>query len=438
MFLDHARIHVAAGDGGNGCVSFRREKYVPNGGPNGGDGGNGGSVIIEVDAQAGTLIDFRHQSHHKAGRGQHGQGGSKHGKDGADVVLRVPPGTIVRSDGEIVADLVSAGQRVVAARGGRGGRGNAHFVSSTRQAPGFAEKGEPGEATWIDLELKLLADVALVGFPNAGKSTLIAAMSAARPQIAEYPFTTLVPNLGVVSVELGQSFVIADVPGLIEGAHAGKGLGHAFLRHIERTRAIIYVVDAGGTEGRDPVDDFAITRRELSLHDPSLLQRPQILALNKMDLPDAAAHAERLKEAGEAAGCPVYPVSGATGEGVRSLALAAWRALTAERTEEAGAPRVGQVAADAGERRAVYRPKGDARPTIDLSDYTVTRADDAFVVTGSGLSRLIRRLDLENPYSLRYLQRVLGEIGVYTALRSAGVRDGETVRVEGLEFEFYD
>ncbi|HEX6972599.1 MAG TPA: GTPase ObgE [Limnochordia bacterium] len=423
MFLDRARIHVAAGHGGNGCVSFRREKYVPRGGPDGGDGGRGGSVIIEADPSLATLIDFRHQTHFKAGRGEHGQGGRKHGKDGADVVLRVPPGTVVKSEAGVLADLVRPGERVIVARGGRGGRGNARFTRPTRRAPAFAEKGEPGEEGWIELELKLIADVALVGFPNAGKSTLIAAMSAARPEIADYPFTTLVPNLGVVSVEPGRSFVVADVPGLIEGAHAGRGLGHAFLRHVERTRVITYVVDAAGTEGRDPVDDFHTTRRELALYDPALHERPQLVALNKCDLPQSAEHAEALTRAAEAVGCRAFSVSGATGEGLRALVFAMWEALEATRAKE-----------PAPEPHRVYRPERQAR--IDLRDYRVVRDGEALVVSGAGLARLMRRLDLENPHSIRYLERVLAEIGVYEALREAGVMDGQTVRVEGFEFEY--
>ena len=274
MFIDRARIYVKAGDGGNGCVSFRREKYIPAGGPDGGDGGRGGSVVLIADPNLATLIDFRYRKHFKAENGEHGRGKNQFGKDGEDLLIRVPPGTVVThgETGELIADLAKPGQKLIAAVGGRGGRGNTRFTTSTRQAPAFAERGEKGAELWINLELKLIADVALVGYPNAGNRTLIAAVSAAKPKIADYPFTTLVPNLGVVSLGLGQSFVVADVPGLIEGAHRGVGLGHDFLRHIERTRVIVHVVDTAAVEGRDPVEDYQQINRELALYNPRLAE----------------------------------------------------------------------------------------------------------------------------------------------------------------------
>src|SRR5690606_19376117 len=294
----------------------------------GGDGGRGGDVIFEVDEGLSTLIDFTRRIHFKAERGEHGQGSNRHGKSGKDLVIRVPPGTQVKDDeGRLLVDLVRPGQRWIAARGGRGGRGNARFKTPTRQAPAFYEKGEPGEERWLRLELKLLADVALVGYPNAGKSTLIAAVSKARPKIADYPFTTLTPNLGVVSVGPGESFVIADVPGLIEGAHRGVGLGHQFLRHVERSRVLLYVIDASGLEGRDPVEDLAVLRRELSLYREELARRPALVFANKTDLAEAAARLGPLKEASDAIGAAFYSGSAATGAGCREVVHALWRTL---------------------------------------------------------------------------------------------------------------
>lgn len=323
MFVDTARIFVKAGDGGDGCVSFRREKYVPFGGPDGGDGGKGGDVVLVADPALHSLMDFRYRRHFRAERGQHGQGANRHGAAGADLRLPVPPGTVVRDaeTGVVLGDLAHAGQEVVVARGGRGGRGNARFKGPTRQAPRHAEAGKPGEERWLELELKLLADVGLVGFPNAGKSTLLARLTAARPKVGAYPFTTLVPNLGVAEYQ-GDSFVVADIPGLIAGAHRGAGLGHEFLRHVERTRVLVHVVDAAGTEGRDPVEDYRTVNRELELHDPDLLRRPQVVAANKVDLPDAEAHLPRLREAAAAAGHRVYPVSAVTGAGLNDLMAA--------------------------------------------------------------------------------------------------------------------
>ncbi len=320
MFVDRAKINVKGGDGGNGCVAFRREKFVPRGGPSGGDGGHGGSVILVVDPGLRTLMDFKHRIHFKAGRGQHGQGSNMTGSDGADLFVRVPPGTIVQDDkGVILADLTEEGQRFVAARGGKGGRGNARFATPTRQAPRIAEPGEPGEERWIVLELKVLADAGIVGFPNAGKSTLLSRVTSARPKIADYAFTTLSPNLGVVRLPGGDSFVLADIPGLIEGAHEGKGLGHEFLRHVERTRVLIHMIDVAGTEGRDPLEDFAIVNRELELYNTSLARLPQVVALNKIDLPAGRENAPRVRAGIEKTGNPVFAVSAVTGEGIREM-----------------------------------------------------------------------------------------------------------------------
>jgi GTP-binding protein len=329
MFVDEAKIYVKAGDGGRGCVSFRREKFVPLGGPDGGDGGRGGDVILQADKTLQTLLDYSYRQHHKAQRGAHGQGSDKHGRRGEDCVLRVPVGTVVRDleTGEVLADLCEDGARVVVARGGRGGRGNARFKSPTNRAPRFAEEGQPGEERWLLLELKLLADVGIMGYPNAGKSTLISRISAARPKIADYPFTTLTPNLGVVKRPNYQSFVVADIPGLIEGSHAGKGLGSRFLRHIERTALLVHLIDCTPQEGRSPAGDFEALNRELELFDPALAARPQIVACNKMDIPEARANFELHRPYFEERGLEAYPISAATGEGVEALVNALSRKL---------------------------------------------------------------------------------------------------------------
>ncbi|NLB73417.1 MAG: GTPase ObgE [Firmicutes bacterium] len=322
MFVDSVRIHVAAGSGGAGCVSFRREKYVPTGGPDGGDGGDGGSVIVSVSPRLHTLMDLRRRKHYKASAGRPGRGKNQHGRNGNDIVIEVPPGTIVcdSSSGRVIADLVSPGQAVVVAAGGKGGKGNARFATATRQTPRIAQPGLAGEERWIDLELKLLADVGFVGLPNAGKSTLLSRISAARPKIADYPFTTTRPYLGVVDLGDGRSFVAADIPGLIEGAHLGSGLGHEFLRHIERTKVLVHVLDmAGMGEGCDPVRDFRIVNEEMRLYNPELALRPAIIACNKMDLPMAQENYERTGAALSKLGCETYPISAVTGEGVKEL-----------------------------------------------------------------------------------------------------------------------
>lgn len=320
MFYDLARILVKAGDGGKGAVAFRREKYVPRGGPSGGDGGDGGSVYLVADPGLRTLVDFKYKTHYRAERGEHGRGKEQRGANGADLVLRVPVGTVVKdaASGEVLADLVEAGQRVLVARGGRGGRGNARLARPQEPAPRYAEEGQPGEERWLELELKVLADVGLVGLPNAGKSTLLAAISNARPKIAPYPFTTLEPHLGLVAVEEGASFVVADIPGLIAGAHAGVGLGHEFLRHVERTRILVQVIDVG-SQGEISVEEaYTAVAEELALYNPELAARPRVLAANKMDLPAAAQNLERLR-AFIGGRHEIYPIVAATGQGVSAL-----------------------------------------------------------------------------------------------------------------------
>lgn len=427
MFIDRARIYLKAGDGGDGVVRFRREKYIPAGGPAGGDGGRGGSIYFVVDEGLSTLMDFRYRRKFVAQSGQPGQSKNMAGRDGEDLEIRVPPGTLVKDDqtGEVLLDLTVPGTKVLVLPGGRGGRGNARFTTPTRQAPGFAERGEPGPELWVQLELKLLADVGLVGYPNVGKSTLLSVVSAARPKIANYPFTTLQPNLGVVSLEPGHSFVIADIPGLIEGAHQGVGLGIEFLRHIERTRLILHVVDAAGVDGRDPVDDYYKINTELQAYSEDLAKCPQILVANKADLPEAQANLERLQELAAKHGQEFFVISAATRQGTDQLM-----------------GRVGQLIAELKKHDSVPEvvtelvlPK--AKP-VPVEQFEVVEEDGEYVVQGEGLDRLLRRLDLNNPETISYLQSLFEKIGLYKTLAEMEVPEGATVRVGELEFEYME
>ncbi|MGE0451236.1 MAG: GTPase ObgE [Vicinamibacterales bacterium] len=358
MFVDEVDIHITAGHGGRGCLAFRREKYVPRGGPSGGDGGHGGSIYVTASPHLNTLVNFRFHPEFEAERGNHGEGSNRTGRNGRDLELQVPIGTIVyekpAEPGEplrVVADLAHAGDRVLVAKGGRGGLGNAHFATSTNRAPRKVQPGEPGEEKFLRLELRLLADVGLVGFPNAGKSTLISRISAARPKIGDYPFTTLTPNLGVVSLSDDRSFVVADVPGLIEGAHRGLGLGHQFLRHLERTRVLVHLVDVSSATGRDPVEDLETVRRELELFDPELASKPQLVAANKIDALDDESRATALSERARALALPFFRISGVTGAGTHDLLEAVWRVLARARVSDASAadadaPASGTMAAE--------------------------------------------------------------------------------------------
>ena len=449
MFIDKVRIHVKGGDGGAGCMSFRREAHVPKGGPDGGDGGHGGNVVLEADASLSSLIEYRFKHHFKAERGTHGKGSRMHGATGEDLVLKVPVGTVVREyfedtreTGELIADLTHDGECVVVAEWGTGGRGNIHFVTSTRRAPAFAELGEPAQEGWIELEMKLMADAALVGMPSAGKSSLIAKMSAARPKIADYPFTTLVPNLGVArSGDL--SFVVADIPGLIEGAHEGRGLGHEFLRHIERTALIVHVVDlTGDWEGRDPLSDYEIINRELALYADELAARPRIVVANKTDVAGTEEACERLAkrvredsvaaaDGDEFAPSPVdpklYRVSALTGEGVDGLKAAIARKVNElrEAAREAAATEVqyGQV----WEHRRAERDKR----------FSVTSlGGGVFRVTGPQVERMVVQTDWENEEAIAFLQHRLKRLGVEAALERAGAVDGDEIRIVGRAFEF--
>ncbi len=417
MFIDEVKIYVKAGAGGNGMVSFRREKYVPQGGPSGGDGGRGGDVILEVSPHENTLLRLRYSRHYRAENGENGRSKNMHGRRGDDCVINVPPGTIVydAETDQPLADLTEIGQRIVIAKGGRGGRGNARFATSTRQAPTFAEQGEPGEERHLRLELKLLADVGLVGYPNAGKSTLLAQVSAARPKIADYPFTTLTPNLGVVNID-DNIFVMADIPGLIDGAHLGHGLGHQFLRHIERTRVIVHIIDAAALEGREPLVDFHTINRELAAYAPELAQRPQIVALNKMDLPEAQARAAALTEAIEALGHQVFCISAATGQGIKQLLRATYELL--QTAPEPPAIEIPEVVEE------------------ELETLQVEREDDAFVVRGAHVERRVAMTNLDNEEALFRLQHTLRRWGIIDALREAGVQEGDTVRIGDMEFDY--
>lgn len=422
MFVDYAKIYVKGGDGGRGSNAMRREKYVPEGGPYGGDGGRGGSVVLVVDPGLRTLLDFRYNRHFKGERGQHGSGKGKYGRSGEDLRVKVPPGTVVRDadSGEVLFDLTDLGQEAVVARGGRGGRGNMHFATPTHQAPTIFEEGEPGQERNLVLELKVLADVGLVGFPNAGKSSLLSRVSAARPKIANYPFTTLSPNLGMVEAGDNQ-FVLADIPGLIEGAHAGKGAGHEFLRHVERTRVLIHVLDGAGTEGRDPLADFAIIHAELELHDPRLVARPIVVAFNKMDLPDAVANLPRVQAALAEQGYPVYPISAATGDGIPELLFAIAELLRSVEDEPA--------APAAPEEERVYRATAPEQ-------FHISRLPTAvWLVEGEAIERLVAMTPWQNEEAVRRFQRAFRRAGIEDALRRRGARDGDTVEIRGVQFD---
>jgi GTP-binding protein len=431
MFVDKAKIYVKGGDGGDGIVAFRREKYVPEGGPAGGDGGKGGDVIFRVDEGLRTLIDFRYQRHFKADRGVKGRNKSMHGANADDMVVRVPPGTVVIDDDtqEIIADLVRHGQEVIVARGGRGGRGNTRFATANNTAPEIAENGEEGVERWVVLELKVMADVGLVGFPSVGKSTLLSVVSAATPKIAAYHFTTLTPNLGVVDMGEGRSFVMADLPGLIEGAHEGVGLGHEFLRHVERTRLIVHVVDISAADGRDPYEDFLKINEEIKLYNAKLERRPQVVVANKMDMPDAGDHLDMFRErlAEDGREVTIYPISALTRDGVKELLYKVVEMLDAIPET----PEVEEVVEI--EERKVYRFE-----KRDEQDFTIHRENDVFVVESPSIERLIRRTNFSTQDGIQRFARILRNIGIDKELRKLGAVDGQSIRIGELEFEFVE
>ena len=425
MFIDKARIFVKAGNGGNGAVSFRREKYVPAGGPDGGDGGRGASVIFEVDNDLRTLMDFKYQRKYVATPGGDGSKKRQAGKNGEDLVLKVPAGTIIRDEasGKIIADLKHEGDRAIVARGGRGGKGNQHFANAVRQAPNFAKSGTDGEERWVILELKMIADVGLLGFPNVGKSTFLSVVTAAKPKIANYHFTTLTPNLGVVQTKFGDSFVLADIPGLIEGAAEGIGLGHDFLRHVERTKVLIHIVDISGLEGRNALEDFDAINGELKLYNEKLSTRPQVVVANKIDILEDESVYEEFKTTLEERGYKVFKMSAATREGIDDVIAY-----------------VSQILKDAEEIEIVseeelYVPELDDEQEEGLQ---VEIEDGVYVVTGKSLRRIMYSVNFEDMESIQFFQKTMESQGVFDKLREMGIEDGDTVKIYDIEFEFYN
>lgn len=431
MFVDKAKIYVKGGDGGDGLVAFRREKYVPEGGPAGGDGGRGGDVIFRVDEGLRTLMDFRYQRHFKADKGVKGRNKSQHGANAEHMIVRIPPGTVLIDDdtGEVIADMTRHGQQVVVARGGRGGRGNTRFATAANTAPELAENGEEGQERYVVMELKVMADVGLVGFPSVGKSTLLSVVSAAQPKIGAYHFTTITPNLGVVDVGDGRSFVMADLPGLIEGASEGVGLGHEFLRHVERTRIIIHVVDMSGSEGRDPFEDWVLINEELKQYNASLIERPQIVAANKMDMPESEANLASFREkiAEVRPDLEIMPISSLTRQGIQELLYRATDVLDSIPV----APVVEEVAETT--ERKVYKLEAEADDS-----FTITRDNEAFVVHSPRIEKMIKRMQLSTHDAILKLARTLRHMGVDAELRKRGAVEGTIVRIADFEFEFVE
>ena len=428
MFADRARIFVRSGKGGDGHVSFRREKYVPNGGPDGGDGGRGGDVIFQVDEGLNTLTDFRHVRKYKAGDGQEGGKRNCRGKDGEDIILRVPEGTVIKeaASGKVIADLSGDNKTVVLLKGGRGGSGNQHYATSTMQAPKYAQPGRPARELELFLELKMIADVGLVGFPNVGKSTLLSRVTNARPKIANYHFTTIVPNLGVVDMEDARGFVIADIPGLIEGASEGVGLGHEFLRHIERTKVIIHMVDAAGTEGRDPVADIYAINKELEAYNAQIASRPTVIAANKMDaacgsLEDVLGP---LKAEFEPKGIRVFPISAVSGQGLKEMLYHVSGMLD----EADHSPVVFEQE---------YFPEQETR--FDNEPYTVEydNKENEYVVEGPRIEKMLGYTNLDSEKGFRFFQNFLKDTGILEELEALGIQEGDTVRMYGLKFDYY-
>lgn len=423
MFVDRVKIHVKGGNGGNGMVSFFRAKYITHGGPDGGDGGRGGDVIFVGDESMGTLMDFRYKRMFKAGNGQDGGKRNCFGKDGESVVIKVPVGTVIREaeSGKIMADITKHGEEKILIHGGKGGKGNQHFATPTRQAPRYAEPGRVAKEYDVILELKLIADVGLIGFPNVGKSTLLSMVTNANPKIANYHFTTLAPNLGVVEGKYGDSFVLADIPGLVEGASEGVGLGHAFLRHVERTKVFIHVVDAAGVEGDDPVENVRKINQELEAYNPELMKRPQVIAANKTDIPGSEENVERLKEAYEKEGFEVFPISAATNKGLDEL-------LT----------KVAEILKNYPED-IVFEEEYEEydEVAVDQEPFTIEIEDGVYVVRGVGVEKMIGYTNIDTEKGFAFFQRYLKEKGIIEALEEKGIQEGDTVRIYDMEFEFW-
>ena len=424
MFTDYVKIIVKAGNGGDGAVSFRREKYVAAGGPDGGDGGKGGNVYMEVDQDKNTLIDFRYQKKFKAENGKNGEGANKYGRSGEDLVIKVPRGTIVKDaeTGKILADLSELGQKELILSGGRGGKGNSHFATSTRQAPRFSQEGEKGEEKELVLELKLLADVGLLGFPNVGKSTLLSVVTDATPKIADYHFTTLEPNLGVVKSEYGDSFVIADIPGIIEGASQGVGLGIQFLRHIERTRLLLHVIDVSGSEGRNPVEDFNIINEELKKYSEKLSKRKQIIVANKIDSMQDEKLYKDLEKMAKEKGLEIYKISAVTGKGVKELMTRVSEVLKT-------LPKEDLIEID--NKKKIYTLQ-------DEEEISVKKENEVYIVSGTAVEKLMRTINLADNESLHYFHRRLNEMGINQRLKELGIHDGDYVQISDCELEWED
>ncbi|RDY24028.1 GTPase ObgE [Romboutsia maritimum] len=426
MFIDKARIFVKAGNGGNGSVAFRREKYVPAGGPDGGDGGRGASVIFEVDLGLRTLMDFKYQRKYLAESGGDGSKKRKAGKNGDDLVLKVPAGTVIRDEatGLVLADLKAEGDRAVIARGGRGGKGNQHFANAVRQAPAFAKSGTDGDERWITLELKMIADVGLLGFPNVGKSTFLSVVTKAKPKIANYHFTTLTPNLGVVQTKFGESFVLADIPGLIEGAAEGIGLGHDFLRHVERTKVLIHVVDISGVEGRDALEDFDKINDELKFYNEKLASRPQVVVANKIDILEDESIFEDFKSELENRGYKVFKMSAATRQGIDEVI--SYVSTILKEVEDV----------ELVTEEEMYRPELDE--SNEDGGLSIEIEDGVYVVKGKSLKRIMYSVNFEDMESTQYFQKAMESQGVFDRLREMGIEDGDTVKIYEIEFEFYN
>ena len=424
MFTDYARITIKSGNGGDGAVTFRREKYVAAGGPDGGDGGRGGSIYFRVDPNSNTLIDFRYTKKFKAQNGENGSGGHKYGKSGEDLYINVPIGTIIKDaeTGKIVADLSQEGQEELVLKGGRGGKGNSHFATATRQVPRFAQAGEDGEEKEVILELKLLADVGLLGFPNVGKSTFLSVVTDAKPKIANYHFTTIEPNLGVVKIKNGDSFVIADIPGIIEGASEGVGLGIQFLRHVERTRLLLHVIDVSGIEGRNPVQDFYTINEELKSYSEKLSTRKQIIVASKIDIMQDDTGLKALEELAQKEGLEIYKISGVTGEGVPELLSRVSEVLKTLPKEEI-------VEA---EERVVYTLEDDK------DDFSVRKEGNTFVVEGKAINRLMGRINIDDNESMYYFQKNLESLGIEDELKRQGIKEGDLVKILNWTFEWYE
>lgn len=424
MFTDYAKITIKSGNGGDGAVTFRREKYVAAGGPDGGDGGRGGSIYFRVDPNSNTLIDFRYTKKFKAQNGENGSGGHKYGKSGEDLYINVPIGTIIKDaeTGKIVADLSQEGQEELVLKGGRGGKGNSHFATATRQVPRFAQAGEDGEEKEIILELKLLADVGLLGFPNVGKSTFLSVVTDAKPKIANYHFTTIEPNLGVVKIKNGDSFVIADIPGIIEGASEGVGLGIQFLRHVERTRLLLHVIDVSGIEGRDPVQDFYTINKELKSYSEKLSTRKQIIVASKIDIMQDDTGLKALEELAQKEGLEIYKISGVTGQGLTELLNRVSEVLKTLPKEEIVE----------SEERVVYTLEDDK------DDFSVRKEGNTFVVEGKAINRLMGRINIDDNESMYYFQKNLKSLGIEDELKRQGIKEGDLVKILNWTFEWYE